>query len=99
MLEASTRDTLGKVGATKSDEFSEKFQMAFEPPPHFRMIILQFFLGKRPQKALYKDPKSAVQISGLRMTPCPRTPLWNFSENSSDLVPNGSANLPLFKSH
>ena len=33
----------GKGGATKSDEFSEKFQMAFDPP-HFRKIILQFFL-------------------------------------------------------
>ena len=32
---------LGKDGATKSCEFSEKFHMAFDPPPHFRKIILQ----------------------------------------------------------
>ena len=28
----------------KTDEFWEKFQMAFDPPPHFRKIILQFFM-------------------------------------------------------
>ena len=39
---------LGTNGHTKTDEFSEKFQMAFDPPPHFRKIIffpLQFHLG------------------------------------------------------
>ena len=47
---------LGKGPATKSDEFSEKFQTAFGPqPPHFRKTILQFFL-----KALYKGQKSAI---------------------------------------
>ena len=31
---------LGKRGCTKSDEFLEKFQMAFDtPPPHFWKII------------------------------------------------------------
>ena len=36
---------LGRGGATKSDEFLEKFQMAFAfgPPPHFRKIMLQIF--------------------------------------------------------
>ena len=35
---------LGKGGATKSDEFSEKFQTAFDPrSPHFRKIIFHFF--------------------------------------------------------
>ena len=36
---------LGKGHPTKSDEFSEKFEMVFAPPgaPHFRKIIMQFF--------------------------------------------------------
>ena len=33
-----------KDPATKSDEFLEKFQTAFDPPPHFWKIILQFFI-------------------------------------------------------
>ena len=32
---------LGTDGVSKTDEFSEKFQTAFDPPPHFRKIILQ----------------------------------------------------------
>ena len=33
--------------ATKSDDFSEKFQTAFDPPPpHFRKIILQNFYDR-----------------------------------------------------
>ena len=35
--------TLGKDPATKSDEFLEKFQTAFDPPPHFWKIVLQIF--------------------------------------------------------
>ena len=35
---------LGKSPATKSDEFLEEFQTAFDPPPHFWKIILQFFI-------------------------------------------------------
>ena len=37
----------GTGHATKSDEFSEKFQTAFDPPhphPHFWKIMLQFFI-------------------------------------------------------
>ena len=34
---------LGKDPGTKSDEFLEKFQMAFDPLPHFWKIILRFF--------------------------------------------------------
>ena len=35
---------LGTGGVSKTDEFSEKFQTAFDPPsPHFRKIVLQFF--------------------------------------------------------
>ena len=29
--------------STKTNVFSEKFQMAFDPPPHFRKIMLQIF--------------------------------------------------------
>ena len=32
---------LGEGCATKLDEFSEKFQTAFDDPPHFRKIMLQ----------------------------------------------------------
>ena len=35
---------LGKSPATKSDESLEKFQTAFDPPPHFWKIILQIFI-------------------------------------------------------
>ena len=31
----------GRVAIRKRDEFSEKFQTAFDPPPHFRKIILR----------------------------------------------------------
>ena len=33
---------LGTGDATKTDELSEKFQTAFDPP-HFRKIMLQYF--------------------------------------------------------
>ena len=46
--------------ATKTDEFSEKFQTAFDPPSHFWKIILHFFLKKALLQALFKDPKSAL---------------------------------------
>ena len=32
---------LGMPHVSKSDEFSEKFQTAFDPPPHFRKVILR----------------------------------------------------------
>ena len=37
---------LGTGQATKTDEFSEKFQTAFDRLPHFRKIIFQFFFTK-----------------------------------------------------
>ena len=52
---------LGKGGATKSKEFSERFQIPSTPPsPHFRNIRLQFVLENVQKKALYKGPKSAI---------------------------------------
>ena len=32
---------LGTGDATKTDEFSEKFPMAFDPSPHFQKIMLK----------------------------------------------------------
>ena len=52
----------GTGHATKSVEFSEKYQTASPPPPHFRKIVLQFFSKNVQKKALYKGPKSAIQI-------------------------------------
>ena len=42
---------LGMCQPTKTDKFLEKFQGAFDPPPHFR-IILHFFVqnGYIPSK-------------------------------------------------
>ena len=42
---------LGTGGVSKTDEFSEKFQTTFDPPPHFRKIMLQLcsnFMLKKP---------------------------------------------------
>ena len=36
---------LGKGPATKSDEFLEKFQTAFDPPAHFRKNLFQSFMA------------------------------------------------------
>ena len=33
---------LHEDSATKSDDFLEKFQTPFDPPPHFSKIILHF---------------------------------------------------------
>ena len=38
-------DALGNGGATKLDEFSEKFQTAFDPPPLiFGKLYCKFFI-------------------------------------------------------
>ena len=34
---------LGKPNNSITDEFPEKFQTAFAPPPHFHKVMLQFF--------------------------------------------------------
>ena len=48
---------LGTGGGTKTDEFSEKYQTAFDLPPSFSEIYIAFFLRKSLFKALYKGPK------------------------------------------
>ena len=50
----------GTGDATKTNEFSEKFQTAFAPPPHFRKIMLQFLQKKALFKDLLKGPKYAT---------------------------------------
>ena len=37
--------SLGTGGVSKTDDFSEKFQKAFDPPPQFRKIILQIIFN------------------------------------------------------
>ena len=45
---------LGMRDTSKTDEFSEKFQTAFDPPPpHFLKIILQFFSEIHDQSIAY----------------------------------------------
>ena len=51
---------LGTFDATKTDEISEKIQTAFDPPPHFRKIMLQFFSENVRKKTLYRGLKYAT---------------------------------------
>ena len=67
-----TNDKLGTDGATKSDEFSKKFQTAFDPPPplifgklycnFFLMNMVAFMQGGIGQMALFQ--KSSDLIAG-----------------------------------
>ena len=43
---SACENDLGTGHVTKSDEFSEKFQMTFDPPPNFWKVILRFFATK-----------------------------------------------------
>ena len=47
----------GRVAPTKTDEFSEKFHTAYDPPSISNNHIAIF--SKSPFQALYKGPKSA----------------------------------------
>ena len=57
-------------GHTKTDEFSEKFQKAFDPP-HFRKNHIANFSRIHDRITVYNDKwqKYAIQIFGLEMTP------------------------------
>ena len=44
---------LGKHPLSKTDEFSEKFQTAFDPPPHFRKIMLRICSEIHDRSTLY----------------------------------------------
>ena len=50
---------LGMPTSSKTDEFSEKFQTSFDPPPSFSEIILQFFPEIRDRSIVYngKNPQ------------------------------------------
>ena len=43
---------LGTGQPTKTDEFSEKFQTAFDPPPSFLENYVAIFFRKRPKKPI-----------------------------------------------
>ena len=44
---------LGTPTPSKTDEFSEKFQTAFDPPPHFRKVMLQIFSEIHDRSIVY----------------------------------------------
>ena len=44
LLSQGSYDLLGTNGNTKTDVFSEKFQMAFDPPPSFSENYIADFL-------------------------------------------------------
>ena len=68
----------GTGDGTKTNEFSEKFQTAFDPnPPQFRKIMLQFF-PENVRKNLFKGPKSATKFFGLKMPLLSAPPLELF---------------------
>ena len=51
---------LGKGGATKSDEFSEKFQTAFDSPSLIFGKLYCNFFRTMSEKSPCKGPKSAI---------------------------------------
>ena len=51
---------LGTDAVTKTDEFSEKFETAIDPPnPSFSVNLVANFYQFHAQKALLKGPQSA----------------------------------------
>ena len=94
-LKLQDMSTLGKPVPTIIDEFLEKFQTAFDPPP-------QAFFGKNVAIFCYEifwngndPPKLASQMLKIlqrnfldqKRTPTP--PLWKFSKNSSASAETG----------
>ena len=85
---------LGKPPFTKTDEFSDKFQTTFDPPPPPISAKFCRFFGTRWRLCflapfycqIYPQCKGkfAIQIFGSDMTPPPS--FWNFSANPSVLV-------------
>ena len=63
MWEFCRREPLGTGHVSKSDEFSEKFQTAFDPPLSFSESYIANFLNwlrSHGQKALFKGPNFAI---------------------------------------
>ena len=83
----STRATTikGRMNPPKRMFFSEKFQMAFDPPPppRFRKIILQIFSRIHDQSTVYNGKNLQHKFLDWKWHP---SLLWNFSKNSSDLL-------------
>ena len=73
---------LGKDGVSKTDEFLEKFQTAFDHPPHFRKIMLRFFPEYMTEEAFIMAKICNINF-WIGNDPPP--PFWNFSKNSSVL--------------
>ena len=86
---------LGTPVCTNIDEFLEKFQTAFDPPPPplFWEKCCDFFLRKflerkwPPQIGVSNAKNFATKFFGSEITPPP--PFWNFSKNSSIMVQTG----------
>ena len=78
---------LGKPNVNKTDEFSAKFQMAFDPPPSFSENHIADFLGHVDVCAFWynfaikyiRSIKGKLQYNFLDRK-------WNLCENSSILV-------------
>ena len=68
---------LGKGPATKSDEFLEKFQTAFDPPPHFWKNMLQIFFiigcfyARRHSMDMDIDMDMDMDMDMAGLTVCP----------------------------
>ena len=84
---------LGKPTPSKTDEFSEKFQTAFDPPPYFRKVMLQFFSEIHDRTIVY-DGKNLQYFWIENDTPPPldlfrkfirfgrgRRPLFTYNNN------------------
>ena len=69
-----TNDKLGTDGATKSDEFSKKFQTAFDPPPPliFGKLYCNFYKGSSKKKLYF------LGIIPKPVDPPPSLILWTF---------------------
>ena len=69
---------------SKTDEFSEKFQTAFDPPPHFRKIILQFFskihdrsIGTFPKIHPLQGHQLFINDASVYFR-CPQSAIWDY---------------------
>ena len=75
---------LGMPHISKTDEFSEKFQTAFDPPPHFRKVTLRFSRQKCNKSAyvhmqghlcimilFHHFIKQQISVLGSRLFLCP----------------------------
>ena len=72
-------DMLRTGDATKTDEFSEKFQTAFDPqPPTFSENHAANLSGKRPKKICLRVQNLFLFVFGLKMPLLPPPPLELF---------------------